>query len=243
MLNANLGTKLRSFSHFLKRWLATQWRSLLLLLLGIYLPLQIFVILAVQIWKKEGGILWDIAILDSVHAADSDSLDVFATTVTDLGIAWGVVPVATVVSLIFLRYRRWRSLTYLLVALAGSPVINRGAKFLFHRVRPHLWEPASPLTSFAFPSGHAMSSMTLVATLVILTWGSRWFWPTFVAGTLYAVTIGWTRLYLGAHYPSDVLAGWMISIAWAIGLSLLIKPHLTGPEAIHDDEIAQKSNS
>jgi len=172
MLNADLGTRLRSFSNFLKQWLATQWQSLLLLFLGIYLPLQIFVVLAVQIWKKEGGILWDVWLLNAVHATDRDSLDVFATTVTDLGIAWGVVPVAAVVGLIFLRYRRWRSLTYLLVALLGSPLINRSAKFVFRRVRPHLWEPDSPLTSFAFPSGHAMSSMTLVAVLVVLTWGS-----------------------------------------------------------------------
>lgn len=236
MLNSDFGLKLQSFSEFLRKWLATHWPSLLLLLLGIYLPLQIFAVLAVQIWKREGGILWDISILNAVHAAARPQLDTFAATVTDLGIAWGVVPVATVIGLGFLRYRRWRSLTYLLIALLGSPLINRIGKFLFHRVRPHVWEPTSPLTSFAFPSGHAMSSMTLVAALIVLTWGSRWFWPTAAAGSVYAVTIGWTRLYLGAHYPSDVLAGWMISIAWAIGLSLVVKPHLTGTQAKKDDQ-------
>lgn len=236
MSDSRFSLRLQSFHAFLGKWFATHWRSLLLLLLGIYLPLQIFAILAVQIWKSEGGILWDISILTAVHASAQAQLDVFATTVTDLGIFWGVAPVATVISLIFLRYRRWRSLIYLLIALSSSYLINHIAKFLFHRVRPHLWEPASPLTSFAFPSGHAMSSMTLVAALVVLTWGSRWFWPTFLAGSVYAVTIGWTRVYLGVHYPSDILAGWMISIAWAIGLSLLVKPHLTGPKAIHDDE-------
>lgn len=236
MLNSDFGLKLQSFSEFLRKWLATHWQSLLLLLLGIYLPLQIFAVLAVQIWKSEGGILWDISILNAVHAAAHPQLDIFATTVTDLGIAWGVVPVTAVIGLVFLRYRRWRSLTYLLIALLGSPLINRTGKFLFHRVRPHVWEPASPLTSFAFPSGHAMSSMTLVAALIVLTWGSRWFWPTFVVGSVYAITIGWTRLYLGAHYPSDVLAGWMISIAWAIGLSLVAKPHLTGTKAKKDDQ-------
>lgn len=236
MFNSDFGLKFQSFNDFLKKWLATHWRSLLLLLFGIYLPLQIFAILAVQIWKSEGGILWDVSILTSVHAAAQEQLDVLATSITDLGVIWGVAPVASVISLIFWRYRRWRSLVYLLIALLGSPLINRTAKFLFHRVRPHVWEPASSLTSFAFPSGHAMSSMTLVAALVILTWGSRWFWPTFAVGSTYVVAIGWTRLYLGAHYPSDVLAGWMISIAWAIGLSLLVQPHLTGSKSKLDDQ-------
>jgi undecaprenyl-diphosphatase len=208
-----------------------QWRSLLLLVLGIYLPLQIFAILAVQIWQSQGGIFGDISLLNAVHGAAQKRLDLWATHVTDLGVIWGVAPVATVVGLIFLRDRRWRSLIYLIVALLGSPFINHTAKFLFHRVRPHLWEPALPLSSFAFPSGHAMSSMTLVSALLILTWGSRWFWPTFLVGSIYVVTIGWTRLYLGAHYPSDILAGWMISIAWTIGLSLLVKPHLTEVKA------------
>lgn len=236
MFNFDLSLKLQSFNEFLRKWLATHWQALLLLLLGIYLPLQIFAVLAVQIWKSEGGILWDVSLLNSVHAAAQEQLDVLATTITDLGVGPGVVPVASVISLGFWRYRRWRSLVYLLIALLGSPLINRTAKLLFHRIRPHVWEPASSLTSFAFPSGHAMSSMTLAAALIILTWGSRWFWPTLVIGSGYVVAIGWTRLYLGAHYPSDVLAGWMVSIAWTIGLSLLVKPHLTGPEAALDDE-------
>lgn len=95
---------------------------------------------------------------------------------------------------------------------------------LLHRVRPHLWESPAPEFDYGFPSGHAMSSMTLVAVLVILTWGSRWRWWVLAAGTIFVLVIGWTRLYLGVHYPSDILAGWMASIAWAVGVSWVIKP-------------------
>jgi undecaprenyl-diphosphatase len=69
--------------------------------------------------------------------------------------------------------------------------------------------------------------MTLVTALVILTWGTRWCWLVLVVGGLFVLAIGWTRLYLGVHYPSDIVAGWMASVAWAVGVSLLIRPHLT----------------
>jgi undecaprenyl-diphosphatase len=124
----------------------------------------------------------------------------------------------------------------LLTTLLGSIVINRTAKLLLHRVRPHLWESLSPEFDFAFPSGHAMSSMTLVAALVILTWGTRWRWLVLSFGGLFVLAIGWTRLYLGVHFPSDILAGWMVSLAWAIGVSLLIRPHLAKPTAVNDEK-------
>ena len=59
-----------------------------------------------------------------------------------------------------------------------------------HRVRPQLWESPSPEFDYAFPSGHAMTSMTLVAALVILTWGSVWCWLVLIGGSLFVVAIG-----------------------------------------------------
>jgi undecaprenyl-diphosphatase len=95
-----------------------------------------------------------------------------------------------------------------------------------HRVRPHLWISKAPELDYAFPSGHAMTSMTLVAILVILTWYHPWRWLVITIGSLYLLSIAWTRLYLGVHFPSDILAGWMVALAWAIGVSLIIKPNL-----------------
>jgi undecaprenyl-diphosphatase len=50
------------------------------------------------------------------------------------------------------------------------------------------------------------------------------------------LAIAWTRLYLGVHFPSDILVGWMVSLTWAFGVSLLIKPHLTDENAVNDTE-------
>jgi undecaprenyl-diphosphatase len=65
--------------------------------------------------------------------------------------------------------------------------------------------------------------MTFVVALVILTWGSRWCWSVLLGGGLFVVAIAWTRLYLGVHFPSDILAGWLLSIAWAVTVSLFFR--------------------
>ena len=226
MIKSDLWT-LQLFLSFFKKLLITRWRSLLVLLIGVYLPLQVFGVLALVVLGNKGGFPWDAPILFAVHQTAQAQLDVFAATLTKVGVFWGVFPVATVVSIALLRQRRWRSLAYLLITLPGSHFINRAAKALLHRVRPHLWDSLSSELDYGFPSGHAMSSMTLVAILVILTWGTRWCWLVLITGSLFVVAIAWTRLYLGVHFPSDILAGWLVSIAWSIGVSLILRPHFT----------------
>jgi len=227
MSKVELRQHLLAFFSFLKHFLTVHWRSLLLLLLGIFFPLQIFGDLAEDVWENEGGFPWDVPILLAIHSTANPQLTALAINLTKLGVFWGVFPAAILV-LIFLLWRhRWRMAAYFATTALGSIVINRTAKVLLHRVRPHLWQSPAPELDYGFPSGHAMSSMTFVAALVILTWGSRWCWWVIILGALFVLTIGWTRLYLGVHYPSDILAGWTASIAWATGVSLLIKPHQT----------------
>lgn len=128
----------------------------------------------------------------------------------------------------------WTQTVEVVTTLLGSIVINRTAKLLLHRVCPHLWESPAPEFDYGFPSGHAMSSMTLVVALVVLTWGSREKrWLVWILGSLFVLSIGWTRLYLGVHYPSDILAGWTASVAWATGVSLLIRPYRAKQTSTH----------
>jgi membrane-associated phospholipid phosphatase len=105
-----------------------------------------------------------------------------------------------------------------------------------HRVRPHLWESKAPELDFAFPSGHSMTSMTLFIVLLILAWKTKWRLPVLILGSLYVLTIAWTRLYLGVHFPSDILAGWMVSFAWAMGVYLLIRPHSIATQLTKDEQ-------
>ncbi|MBD2120487.1 phosphatase PAP2 family protein [Trichocoleus sp. FACHB-262] len=226
-LSSNFGKLLQTFGRFVQLWLSTHWRSLLLLFLGVFLPLQLAILLAGQIQLQEGGLPWDVSILLAIHSTAQANLDSLALTLTQFGTRWGVFPVSTALVMAMFFLKRWRSLIYLLITLPGAMLINRTAKELLHRVRPHLWDSTfPPEPEFAFPSGHAMASMAFVASLVVLTWGSRWCGWVTTLGSLFVLAIAWTRLYLGVHYPSDIVAGWMVSIAWAIAVSLVVKPHL-----------------
>jgi membrane-associated phospholipid phosphatase len=241
MFSTDLSKLIPSFLNFSKKLLVARWRSLVLLLIGVYLPLQIFGLLAVEVWKNEGGFPWDVPILIAVHSTAQAQLDVMAVTLTQFGRIRIVLAVVAIIGLVLLVQKRWRSLTYLLTTEIGSAIINGTAKEFMHRVRPHLWDSLAPELSFSFPSGHSMTSMTLVAALVILTWGSVWCWVILIAGSLFVLGIGWTRLYLGVHFPSDILAGWMVSIAWAIGVSLVIKPYVTQGTIVSETSSAEET--
>lgn len=219
---------------FIQNVLIARWRSLLLLFTGVYLPLQIFELLAVKLWQYEAGFPWDLPILLAVHSTAQPTLDIVAVVLTKFGSFWTVTPILCAIAFVLWQRKRWRSLAYLFTTALGSAIINRTAKMLMHRVRPQLWVSGAPEFDFAFPSGHAMTSMTLVAMLLILTWATSWRWLVLTVGSLYILVIGWTRLYLGVHFPSDILAGWMVAIAWAIGVSIIIKPNLTKPTATGD---------
>lgn len=227
--STTFGKRLQSFLYFLKHWIKGNWQPLLLLF-GIYLPLAIFIVLAIQIWRLEGGLGWDIAILMAIHQTAHPWLDGLAAIWTKLGTKWGVFPATAVIAMALLYRRRWRWLTYWLIALLGCGSINLLAKTWLHRVRPSLWA-YPPLADFSFPSGHAMASMGFVMALLVLTWHSRWRIWVLLLGSLFVVSIAWTRLYLGVHYPSDIVAGWMMAIAWTMGTSLAVKPFAATPIA------------
>lgn len=212
---------------FLKNLFIAHWRSLLLLLIGVYLPLQVFEILAVKVWQDKAGFPWDLPILLAVHSIAQPQLDVLAVILTKFGSFWTALPILSAIAIMLWYRKKWRSLTYLLTTALGSLIINRTTKEIMHRVRPQLWESRAPEFDYAFPSGHAMTSMTLVMILLILAKGRPWRWLVGIFACLYVLAVAWTRLYLGVHFPSDILAGWMVAIAWAIGVSIIIKPNLT----------------
>lgn len=194
----------------------------MLLGFGVGLPLLIFAVLSIGIWANGGVFQGDVAILQALHNNQTVNLDAFAEGLTPFGMEAGVVPAATAIAIFLLVRRQWKILRFWLCAGLGGSVLGVSIKLLWHRTRPHLWDSSYPYPKdFSFPSGHAMASMTLIALIVVLLWKTRWRLPALVFGGLFVLGIGWTRLYLGVHYPSDVLAGWMLAIAWVIGIKAL----------------------
>ncbi|MCC3160171.1 phosphatase PAP2 family protein [Hymenobacter sp. 15J16-1T3B] len=194
-----------------------------LLLLGIGAPWFIFVEVAEDIWES-GGFIGDQAILEWIHQLESPGLDQVALTLTTAGgpEVMSVVGVA-IAGLLLWRHRRTEALFFAL-SVGGAVALNVLAKTIFGRPRPALWESIAPAKFYSFPSGHAMGSAALAAALGFLLWRTRGRWVVWIGGALFALGVGLSRMYLGVHYPSDVLAGWVCSVGWVVSLHVLFSP-------------------
>ncbi|GAB2611741.1 phosphatase PAP2 family protein [Novilysobacter erysipheiresistens] len=196
------------------------WR-LLLVFVGLLLPLWGFAELADEIHEQE-AIGFDEPILHFAHGLAAPGLDRFFVILTDIGYLHGVVPIDIVLVLVLLAVRRLRAATFAAVALAGSGLLNVGTKLVFARDRPSLWESITPELTYSFPSGHAMGSATLAWVVVLLAWRTRWRWPVFAVAVPSVLLVGFSRVYLGVHYPSDILAGWAAASVWAAATYLAV---------------------
>ncbi|NDK37668.1 PAP2 family protein [Pseudoxanthomonas gei] len=195
-------------------------RRIALLFAGMLLPLWIFAELADEVHELE-QFVFDDPILLRAHAFAGPGLDHFFLLVSRIGYE-GVAVIDLLIVVSVLAMRRWREATFAAVAFVGSALLNLGAKQFFQRHRPTLWESISPEGTFSFPSGHAMGSMTLAATVVLLAWPTRARWPMIALMVAFTWLVGYSRIYLGVHFPSDILAGWMAGAAWVVAAYLAL---------------------
>lgn len=194
---------------------------LALVFLTLLLPLWGFSELALEL--RAGGIIgFDEPILRGLRALTSPGSDWFFVLLSNLGYLYGVVPVdIALIAVLFVR-RHLRAATFASMAVVGSALLNLGAKRIFTRDRPSLWESITPEVTWSFPSGHAMGSATLAAVMIVLAWRTRGRWPVTAAVSGFVLLVGVSRVYLGVHYPSDILAGWAVAIAWTAACHLAV---------------------
>ncbi|MGN6513844.1 MAG: phosphatase PAP2 family protein [Lysobacteraceae bacterium] len=219
---AEVARTARQEARFGAAFLRVHGRRLLLVFLGVLLPLWGFGALVEELREGE-PFAFDQPVLELLHAHAAPVLDRLALDASAIGYAWGVVPADLLLVLVLAWRRRFREGLFAGIAVAGSALLNLGAKHSFQRARPTLWLSLAPEHSYSFPSGHAMGSMTLVFALVLLCWsrrtpwGTPWRWPATLLGALFVLWVGWARVYLGVHYPSDILAGWCAAAVWTAG--------------------------
>lgn len=146
-------------------------------------------------------------------------------TVSDLHRAWVLLPVTALLAggLAWFGHVRWG---YMLLALPSGMLLNDGVKAVFRRARPVLERPLVHYDSYSFPSGHAVGAT--------LFWGAVWLLvfahaqrratrsAAAVLAPLMIALVGFSRVYLGAHYLSDVLAAVCLATAWLLAFAAAV---------------------
>ena len=196
---------------------------LLALLLGLVLPWLIFVNVAEDIWEH-GGFIGDKQILNFLHAHAAPWLDRLALAFTATGNPLPMSIAALLITLGLAVWGRRLQAWFFGLSVGGAMGLNLLVKLLFARPRPTLWLSIKPADYYSFPSGHAMGAAAVVTALGFLVWQHRGQWQAWTLGTLFVLGVGWSRMYLGVHYPSDVLAGWTGSVGWVAALHVLFSP-------------------
>ena len=217
---------------FLPRLLRRYRQLLALLVLGVIVPWGIFLKAASEIREGE-GFPGDQAILRGLHAHATPFLDALALGLTRVG---GPLPMAGLAVLVvwhLWRRRQHRRAWFFGAALGGAMGLNLVAKAVLGRVRPALWASLAPENTPSFPSGHAMGSAALVLAVgLLLGRGRGALWVLWALGALFVLGVGLSRMYLGVHYPSDVVAGWVASVGWVLGVYFLFSPCLRALERL-----------
>jgi undecaprenyl-diphosphatase len=140
--------------------------------------------------------------------------------VTFFGSGYMIFGAATVVAVTLIEQGDRRRLLELILVVPGGILLNQVLKLAIQRPRPHLDEPLLELFTYSFPSGHAMSSTLLYGLLAVFRarhlHDRRWREAVYVAAALVVLLVGFSRMYLGVHYPSDVVAGAVAGTAWLL---------------------------
>jgi len=160
---------------------------------------------------------FDITVRSNIHRYATSWLTDGMGLLTNLG-DWPVVMFGTIGLLLFFWHRGARDyIRLVLITMSGAGILDGTLKLAFHRVRPDPFFGTKPNT-YSFPSGHALISLCfygLIAGMLSLRLGKNWqrgvVWTVAI---LLIAGIGFSRIYLGVHWPSDVLAGYSAALIW-----------------------------
>ena len=185
------------------------------------IALSSFAFVADRIYGRDTSAL-DTAANPFLHSIASPGLDLVMTGITNLG-SIPVVAFLFIVAEALLLYSGYRARAlFLAVAIGGSVALNNTLKAVVHRPRPVLpW--AHVLPDFSFPSGHTMNTVVFylaIAVIVWVTFGRRAGILAVGVALIVSVAVGFSRIYLGYHYLTDVVGGFAAGIGWLLTVAL-----------------------
>ena len=165
----------------------------------------------------EGDTGLDNRIADELHEHATRPLTEFFEAVTTLGNGIVLAGVAAIAAYLLARRRYYAEAVLMVLAYVGAQVLSYSLKLAFRRDRPFFTDPLATVSTYSFPSGHATVSIAVYGALSLvlvrrLTGPARL--VCLAAAVLLVSLIGFSRLYLGVHFLSDVLAGFSVGLAW-----------------------------
>ena len=181
------------------------------------LALWLFAEIADEVLEQETD-AFDTAILQTLANFHTPLLNKIMIGVTFLGEPTVLAWLSLTFGLVLLVQKQWSSFIITVITATGAIVLNLWLKNMFSRARPELWERIIDVSFYSFPSGHAMISLVIYGFIGYWLASSLKSWRIPIIGiTIFLIAaIGLSRLYLGVHWPTDVIAGYAAGLVWLI---------------------------
>jgi undecaprenyl-diphosphatase len=198
-------------------------RSLMLHLVPASAALLFFAWLADKVGRGRTQ-QFDDRIRTLVHAHASPTLTAAMRGISLIGEPGVLIALGLVAVVFFMRTARPRRVSLFAITVAGAEVLDQLLKMVFHRLRPATFFALTEPVGYSFPSGHALVSCAFFGALAVFEAARsgrrarRWWY--YIAAAVPIAAIGLSRIYLGMHYPTDVLGGWAAAAAWLFSVKL-----------------------
>jgi undecaprenyl-diphosphatase len=196
-------------------WYHQRWALILAGFAAAYLTGVLFALVVKSQGDWSHGMPWERAMLRAVHPALPDPLDRVMMILPWFGTNISLIPVVLLIVIwLWARLKLPNIAMWLLVVQLGSYALNPALKATFNRIRPDLFEKRGWYGWTAYPSGHAIASISVLFTIaMIIHRQTGWRWQFYLIG-LIAVGALYSRLYLGVHWPTDVFGGVLVGLVW-----------------------------
>jgi undecaprenyl-diphosphatase len=178
----------------------------------------LFAVIALLVERKDPILARDLQVLVWLHTHGNPVFSAFLLAISHLHALAGMAAFTVLLAIALARKKRWHWVWALGIAMCGGMLLNLALKVAFHRARPTWDDPLISLTSNSFPSGHTAGATLFYGFLAVYLvahlegLGAR---AVAVVATAFMVAlVAFARMYLGVHYPSDVLAAMSASSAW-----------------------------
>lgn len=192
---------------------------------AISMPMFLFVKLSEDLIKKELEV-FDSTIYDYISQIITHNMTHFMMFISFLGSGYVFISVSIIVIVLFWRNEKYSFYSKMIgVNLIASSIANEIFKLVFHRGRPNVLRLIE-ISGFSFPSGHSMIGLSFYGFISYLCFKnirSRWRYSIVALFGVLILSIGTSRIYLGVHYASDVVAGFSAGLAWLAAFITIVK--------------------